>query len=145
MKKLMIITFAVLSTFAELQSQVGIDIKLGLSPASNPSNATVFVNRDNPFEEFQFNQVHTNTQLFGGLVMNVQLGAPFFLEGGVTYTRKQSEFMVDYTYRRETGEDVQIMKETEHLLLFPLNIGASIGKIDFTSGFTLHNYPGTRG
>lgn len=137
MKKLMIITTILLASWAELLSQVSLDVRIGMSPASNPSNASVFINRDNPFEEFRFNQVHTKTQLFGGLALNVQLGSPFFLEGGVSYTRIQSEFMIDYTHARETGVDVQLMKDTEHLLLFPLNIGVSLGKIDVTSGVTL--------
>ena len=137
MKKLMIITSILLASSVGLLSQVSLDVRIGMSPASNPSNASVFINRDNPFEEFQFNQVHTKTQLFGGLALNVQVGSPFFLEGGVFYTKIQSEFMIDYTYARESGADVQLMKDTEHLVLFPVNIGVSIGKVDLTSGVTL--------
>src|SRR5687768_13073712 len=96
MKKLILIACIISAFCANIDSQVRFDIKLGFSPGSNPATAFTLVNRDNPYEEFKFNMVNTKPQFYGGVLAHFELAQPFFLEGGVAYTKSTSTFQVNY-------------------------------------------------
>jgi hypothetical protein len=138
MKNLMLIICVVLAILSQAGAQVQIDIEVGVSPATDPQNAPVIINRDNPFEEFRFNMVHTKPQFFAGVKAHIALGTPFFLKGGLTYTRSNSLYQVAYTIITERNPiQNMFMSESEDLLLFPVDIGVSLGSVDITSGLTL--------
>src|SRR5688500_15887055 len=133
MKNLIIL--ACLMIFAtQVEAQFHIKIKLGASPGSNTGSAATLVNRENPFEEFQFNLVHTDPQYQGGVSAYLPLGAPFFLEAGISYTKRKSQFEVDYTFKRELQPDNVLMNGSEEMILVPVNIGVAVGAFDITSG-----------
>lgn len=136
MKKLMIISFILIAFLQESFSQVQIDVKLGVSPASNPNSTPVLVNRHDPFEELQFSLVHTDPQFYGGVVMHLPLSTPFFVEGGISYTKKKTFYQADYTLGLDTREDLQLISEAKGMIMLPLNIGVGIGSFDITSGLT---------
>ncbi|MEO6132636.1 MAG: hypothetical protein ABIQ02_12370 [Saprospiraceae bacterium] len=137
MKKLLIIICTTLGTFFTAHSQFSINFIAGVSPGANPKTNGIIVNRQNPHEEFQFNMIHVNPQFSGGLVAHLQMRESFFLESGMTYSQKTSSYKMDYRMPREEGTTEQTMKESEHLLLLPFNIGVSLGSFDVTSGLTV--------
>lgn len=136
MKKLMIITCALLGTYLTAWSQVHFDVKFGASPGTKPVSAGLIVNRDNPHEEFVFNMVQVKPQFYGGIRANVQLASPFFLESGISYTRKTSRYQLNYTMHSKEHPEEMYMNESEDMFLLPVDIGVSIGDIDVTSGLT---------
>ena len=138
MKNLVLIICVVFAFLSQATAQVQIDVEMGVSPATDPQTSPVIINRDNPFEEFRFNMVHTKPQFFAGVKAHIALGTPFFLEGGVTYTRSNSLYQVAYTIITERNPVQNMyMSESEDLLLFPVDIGVSLGNVDITSGLTL--------
>ena len=144
MKKLMIISFLLIAFLPDIFSQVLVDLKLGLSPASSPNSFPILVNRHDPFEEFSLSVVHNDAQFYGGIVMHLPLSTPFFLEGGISYTKRKTYFQANYTASLETREDIQLISETKGMIMLPLNIGVGIGSFDVTSGLTaVHGLPGT--
>ena len=136
MKKLMILSCILFFAFISLQAQVHFDLQLGVSPGGNPTCASLFVNRSNPYEEFQFSMVNIKPQFFTGVRANVQLKEPFFLEGGISYTKSNSEYLVNYTYENENRPSEISMSVIDHIIQFPINIGVSLGSVDITSGLT---------
>jgi hypothetical protein len=136
MKKLMILYSIFLLAFTSIQAQAHFDLQLGVSPGGKPSCASLIVNRSNPYEEFQFNMVDVKPQIFAGVRANVQLAEPFFLEGGVSYTKSNTEYKVNYTYENETRPSEISMSVINHIIQFPLNVGVSLGSVDITSGLT---------
>jgi hypothetical protein len=137
MKKLIISATILLATYVTSQAQVQFKAEFGASPASNSTSAGIIVNRNNPHEEFQFNQTQVKPQFYGGIRANIKLGTPFFLETGISYTKRTAEFHLDYTMplpENPTGE--MYVSESEDMLLFPLDIGVSMGKLEVTSGLT---------
>lgn len=125
----------ILSTLGNTGAQVKIGIKIGASPESNPKSAAILINRSNPIEEFQFNMVKAEPQLFAGIVAQVPLKAPFFLEGGISYTKSKSVYRINYLHA-ELGSKEQFMSGSEEMLLLPVNMGVRVGSIEVTSGFT---------
>ena len=124
-----------LATLGNSGAQIKFDFKVGASPGSNPKSAATLINRSNPSEEFQFNMVKAEPQLFAGIAAHVPLKAPFFLEGGISYTKSKSVYHINYSYP-EFGPKEQFMKGSEALVMLPVNIGARIGNFEVTSGFT---------
>ena len=131
---LMIICITLL-TLGNSGAQIKFDFKVGASPGSNPQSAAVLLNRSNPIEEFQFNMVKAEPQLFAGIAAHIPLKAPFFLEGGVSYTKSNSVYRINYLHAELTSSE-QLMNESEAMLLLPVNIGSRIGNFEVTSGFT---------
>ena len=137
MKKLMIIICTLLVSNLTVSSQkIGLQVRLGYSPALSPKVYSLFVNRNNPHDEFRFNMVHVQPQYYAGIVAHLPLQSSFFLEGEVCYTQKKSTFMVDYLMPSEINPDMQYMKESENTIMVPVNIGVSLGSLDVTSGLT---------
>jgi hypothetical protein len=134
MKKLMILSIILMMFTTVMNAQVRFNVKLGASPGSNPRSASIFVNRENPFKEFQFNLVHTDPQYYGGVSAYVPLATPFFLEAGISYTKQTSQFLVDYTVPSELQNDNTLMSGSEEMILLPVNIGVTMGGFDITSG-----------
>lgn len=136
MKKLIILIFTLLIYTMTASSQVRLNFKLGISPGVNPHTNGIIVNRQNPHEEFKFNMVHVLPQFYGGILASLEMRTPFFLECGITYTEKKSNYQVDYRITRELNPGDQVMSETERMILLPVNIGVSLGSLDITSGLT---------
>ncbi len=136
MKKLLIITSILCGSVLPSWSQIHFDVKLGVSPGSNPLTPHLIVNRSNPHEEFLFNMVNVKPQFYGGIALNLPLGRPFFAEGGISYTKRTSSYMVRYRMARENSPQTEYMQESEEMILLPINIGVSIGSLDITSGLT---------
>jgi hypothetical protein len=139
MKKLIVIVVAFFLTYCIASAQVRFDIKFGISPGSNPLNAGIIVNRQNPMEEFQFNLFQVKPQFYGGLSAHLPLASPFFVNGGITYSQKTSLYQINYTNKSLSSEikaAEQYMNESENMILLPVNVGVSLGKVDVTSGLT---------
>ena len=118
-------------------SQFRFDIVAGVSPGVNPNTPEKLINRKFVSDEFRLSINRIEKQFFLGLNANFSLRAPFFAETGITYTQRKSEFAVAYTYPNEEKPEFVSMPETERMLILPLSIGVSIGKVDITSGLTL--------
>ncbi len=134
MKKFFIINCLFLGLASTATSQIHLDVKVGMSPASNPVTSPILVNRDKPKEEFQMSMNHVKPQFYGGLALNVQLANAFFLEGGISYTKRSSDYLIRHTYGRDGKPELESMHESEDMILLPLNIGVSLGSFDITSG-----------
>lgn len=130
----MILSFLLITFIAQMNAQVRFNVKLGASPGSNPRTASILVNRDNPFKEFQFNLVHTDPQYYGGVSAHISLATPFFLEAGISYTKQTSRFLIDYRFSSELQDDKEFMEGSEEMILLPVNIGVSLGGLEITSG-----------
>ncbi|HUR30065.1 MAG TPA: hypothetical protein VMZ69_01465 [Saprospiraceae bacterium] len=136
MKKLILIACIISAFCSNIDSQIRFDIKLGFSPGSNPATAFTLINRDKPYEEFSFNMVNTKPQYYGGVLAHVELGQPFFVEGGVAYTKSTSTYQINYRIVSEQTPAEQFMTESEATILLPVNFGVSMGAIDITSGLS---------
>lgn len=134
MKKLLILSVLILGVTYSVSSQVHLDLKAGISPATSPLNTGIIVNREDPMNEFQFRPVHVNPQFQAGVNLNLQLKTPFFLEGGISYTKKSSDYQVNYRIPGEGKPALALMNESEDILMLPVNIGVSLGSFDVTSG-----------
>lgn len=136
MKKLLILSVIIYAALSDLNAQFQFVFRIGMSPATNPRTAPLLVGRQNPIEEFQFNMIHTKPQFYAGIGAHLPLAAPFFLEGGFSFTRRTSVYQMNYTIVTESNPAEKLMTESESLVLLPVNIGFSVGKFDFTSGLT---------
>ena len=133
------ITFFIIAAFSvQGFTQLRWDVFGGASLASNPNSAGLLVNRHDPAEEFMFNMNKVDPQYFVGAKMHLELGEPFFTELGLTYTKKTSTYHVEYTIiDTEHPVSDHFMKQSEHLIMMPLNIGVNMGAFDITSGFRM--------
>ena len=138
MKKLTLTSIFFFALSSVILSQVQFDIALGVSPGSNPNAYGIIVNRENPVEEFQFKLVHVDPQFIGSLKAHVPMNDQFFLEGGVSYTQRNSVYHIQYTMpTREPAEQEMLLEESESMILLPVNIGVVLGKFNVTSGLRL--------
>ena len=139
MKKLIISSLVVCASFTVVWSQKNsVDLKIGFSHGVSPLTAGVLINRDNPRSEFMLNMVHVKPQFYAGINLHRQLNESFFLEGGITYTKKTSQYKIDYTLSQpEPLTDIMYMNESENMIQMPVNIGVGIGKFDIMSGLTV--------
>lgn len=129
--------FTILSV-TMVSSQLRFDVVGGVSPGSSPSSAGLVVNRHLPHEEFVFNMNKVDPQIFAGVKGHMELGAPFFVDAGLLYTRKKSNYDVVYTIiDTEHPVSQHTMTQTDHMIMLPVNIGANMGMFDVTSGFRL--------
>lgn len=139
MKKLMLSTIISLAASSIMLSQVHLDVKLGVSPGSNGAANALFVNRDNPFTEFQLSMIHTDPQFYGGIMAHIALQAPFFVESGLSYTKRTSVYNLNFTVeQREPLSKVMSMSEKDDILFLPVDIGVSLGNFEVTSGLRLN-------
>ena len=113
MKNIYITIIVVASSVSSLYSQLRFDIVGGVSAGATPVSAGVIINRHLPHEEFIFNLAKVDPQLHAGIKSQVELTAPFFLEGGLLYTRSSSTYDVTYTII-DTEHPIpnHLMKET---------------------------------
>lgn len=119
-------------------SQMRFDVVGGLTPQSSPATADLFVNRHDPHEEFRFNMNKVSPQYFIGAKGHVQLLSPFFVEAGLTYTRRKSTYEVNYTMiDKEHPVSYHTMNEIEHMVMLPANIGVNLGSVEIISGLRL--------
>ncbi len=138
MKKLFLITLFAGMTCANLMAQVDIDIEVGVSPGTNVNSPGVIINRSDPRKEFQFSLIQVKPQYYGGLRANIKLNAPFFLEGGVSYTKRttvyEANFRMPQPLIKEPDEQIMNMSVSQDMILLPVDIGVSLGSFDITSG-----------
>lgn len=121
-----------------IQSQVRIFSELGFSPGQYPAQAGLFINRQDPLNEFYFNVVRVKQQRYAGLGVHVPLNDNFFMEGGVTYTRQETQYLAQYTYQVEfRAINTMVINESVDQLYLPMDIGAKIGPVEVTSGLKL--------
>jgi hypothetical protein len=137
MKKLLFTSVIFILAATSTWSQVQYEFVAGYSPAYSPKSSPTFVNRGVPRDEFRFNVIHFDHQLFAGMRIRLAMSEPFFLEGGVSYTRRSSSFLVNYTIDSEIRVD-QVMTTSENIILLPVNVGLRLGPVEITSGLSLH-------
>ena len=128
-----VITILIVSTS---YSQLSLYVVGGLSPESHPNTTDLFVNSKQPRDEFIFTLATVKAQYFGGIKTSIPLSEYFFLESGLTYTKRTSVYAVDYTYRELHEPSAMDLTETENILMIPVNIGVKLGILDVTSGLT---------
>jgi hypothetical protein len=120
------------------EAQFRMDVVGGYSPASQPRSAGIIVNRQLPHEEFVFNIIKADQQFHGGIKTQLELGAPFFLEAGLIYTKARTTYHLAYTLiDAEHPEPDYFKEETNHYLMLPVQIGVNLGMVDVMSGFRL--------
>ena len=120
------------------EGQFRIDVVGGYSPQSHPRSAGIIVNRQLPHEEFVFNLIKTDQQYHGGIKTQLELGAPFFIEAGLIYTKARSTYHLNYTLiDAEHPEPDYFKEESNHFLMLPVQIGVNLGPVDVMSGFRL--------
>jgi hypothetical protein len=107
----------------------------GVSPASNPDNANLIVNRQTPQEEFLFNMISIERQYYGGIKLRQDLGVNFFIETGALYTQRHYVYSMKYTIQREKGT-YQELEETADQLIIPVSVGVRLKAFEVTSGLT---------
>jgi len=134
-----IITIAmIIASASSVFSQIRFDVIAGISPGSAPASAGLIVNRHLPHEEFVFNMNKVDPQFYAGVKGYVELAAPFYMEAGLTYTKRKSTYDIVYTIvDREHPVSNHLMSETEHMIMLPVNIGVNLGAFDVTSGLRL--------
>ena len=145
MKNIFSILILLLVSMGPIAAQVSFEVFGGISPRSTPANADLYVNRHSPHEEFRFNMTKVDPQFFAGVKGHLELGAPFFAEAGLMYTRRKSTYEALYTIiDREHPVSSYMMTETEDLIALPVNIGVNLGIFDITSGFRINQSIGKK-
>lgn len=135
MKKL-IINFGILLSAAFISAQPSLMVKIAASPGVSQGSTPALINRHDPVNEFQFNLIQTERQLYGSILIHLPLGTPFFLEGGVTYTQKNMLYEAVHTYPAEGYAAHRLMNESKKLIMLPVNFGVTLNKVEVISGFT---------
>ena len=118
-------------------SQIRFDFVAGVSPGVNSNSPEKLINRKFVSDEFRLSLNRIEKQFFLGLNANLSMRAPFFAEAGITFSQRKSEYLMAYTYPNEVDPPQVLVPETENLLILPLSIGVSIGKVDIISGLNL--------
>lgn len=129
----------ILSGFTTVaQNRLEFSARLGISPGQYPAQAGVFVNRQDPVNEFYFNIVRLKQQRFAGLGVHVPLNDYFFAESSLTYTRQETQYLAQYTYPNEfRALNTMVINEALDQIYLPVDIGARIGVVEVTSGLKL--------
>ena len=138
MKKFILLSWITFLAVSLSTAQVHLDLKFGISPGSKPESASILINRNNPHEEFQFNMTRVKQQYYGGFGLHLSLRTPFFVEGGLYYSKKTSDYEVRYKMPKDDRSRIQIMNETEEIIHVPVSLGVSMGSVDVTSGITVY-------
>ena len=134
--KNLIITIILASSGLSLSAQIKFDIVAGVSPGTSPATPGVTINRHLPHEEFVFNLNKVDPQFLAGVKSRVELSEPFFMDAGLFYARRISTYGVVYTIvDQEHPVSKHLMKETDHTVMLPVNVGVNMGSVDITSGF----------
>ena len=136
MKKLLLIGFLPLMFLQPASAQWSFYLQGGYSPAKNPTSTHVFVNRDNPKEEFLFNVVEMKSQYAAGMQARLDLNEYFFTEIGLLFSQQQYTYLVTHTFK---ASDIaaEEMKDKINQLIIPASIGAKLGKVEVLSGLSL--------
>lgn len=136
MKNFLITLILVVSSTTIALSQFTFDILVGVSPESNPVTADLFVNSKTPMQEFRFNMMQSDAQVFAGVKGNIKLKGSFFVDLGLLYGKQKSTYQALFTMEDEDlVSSIHLYKVADHLLLLPVNIGVNLGIVDVTSGF----------
>ena len=136
MKTISLLSFIMLCCSAPGISQWNFNLTTGFSPKATPVSAGLILNRHLPHEEFVFSVAKVNHQFFMGLKAQMEMSNSFFADIGLTYTKQNSTFQMDYTLINDAHpQSRQLLTKSKHLLVVPVNIGARLGAFDMTSGF----------
>lgn len=133
---MLVSALAITDTYAQLR----FDIIAGASPAATPQHPGVIINREDPAEEFIFNVEKVNPQLYIGAKAHMDLRAPFFVEGGLTYSQRKSTYSVAYTIiDAEHPVSYHSMSNTSHYIMMPINVGVDLAQFDVTTGLRAYH------
>ena len=133
-----ILVFALLSG-TMLQAQVSFGVKAGISPDQRLFNNQLFINSQDPVNEFIFNTKKLNNSIQAGFVLQAELDEHFFLEGQALYQYTSVQYSIDCLGKDffRSG-DQATLSEHLHRLTIPTAIGVHIGSVDIKSGFLTH-------
>ncbi len=116
-------------------SQVTFNVTLGISPGYHPGTVGLLVNKEKPDEEFMFNMTEVKVQYFAGMNARLELTKPFFVEFGLNYSKRSMNYQVEYSLLNNDQTISQHqMKESDHILTVPVNLGVKIGAFDVVTG-----------
>ncbi len=116
-------------------SQVSFNVTLGMSPGYHPSTVGLLVNKEKPDQEFMFNMTEVKVQYFAGMNAKLQLTKPFFVEFGLNYSKRSMNYQVEYSVLNDDHTIAQHqMKESDHILTMPVNLGVKIDAFDVVTG-----------
>ena len=137
--KILILAPILFLILGNLHGQMSFYATSGLSPGTKPANTNIILNRGPSADQLLFNIQSIRMQFYAGLTAKTALmKSKFFTEFGISYTHRKClyscQYVVSSIYHPTPFE---VMKETEHLLFFPVNIGLHLGAIDITSGLRL--------
>ena len=118
-------------------AQISIGIEGGISPMVNPKTNHIYINRENPLEEFAFNVNNVNGGISIGLIFEKKLEKIFFLNTKLLYNYHE----VIYSIRpiielAGRGSEAKMYTERNRQLSVPVSLGVHLGIFEFTSGFT---------
>ena len=133
----LIVALSVLTTNVGAQMTFG--LKAGISPATNPQNSLIIVNRSSPIDEFTFNTLRNNNGISAGIYARKNLAAKYFWQIEALYNYSGTDYEINLLGSDlPRSESRRILSETMHQVDVPLSFGADLGLIEVSSGFTAH-------
>jgi len=144
MKKLLT-SAAVLTLVLNLQGQVAVGLRIGVSPEQNPATSFIIVNRHDPANEclFKLQLVSFRPQL--GLMVRTE-NAHFWFMGEILYSQSSAHYSLGYLHRSyfpapsgepSSGDDVEVYIIKKDYLEFPISAGVKLGLVEISSGFSI--------
>ena len=115
-----------------LQAQISVGLKAGLTPEVRPGTAHVFVNRDDPRNEFLFNSERVRYTPTVGLQVRLDRGQKWFSAELLAYGWKE-QYSVSYMTRSESDG---VFAEEKYVVELPISIGVTLGRFEVSSGFS---------
>lgn len=109
----------------------------GINPTQTPSQAGIFLNREDPKNEFVFNLNEIEKSYVIGFKKNIRFSYPFYGTLGLEYSKLTQNYSGKSTQNGLEGHDYFDVKLTSHLISLPVGIGVKLGNFDVTNGLML--------
>lgn len=110
----------------------------GMVPKQTPVQAGLFVNREDPVNEFIFNLSEIEKSYLFGIRKNFRFSYPFFGTLGLEYSRQTENYSILFTHQELPGGNESGLKTTGHVISMPAGVGVKFNNLDVTSGLHLH-------
>jgi len=130
MKTLLIIILCAFSFV--LRAQFSLGLKAGVTPDVHPGTAHVFVNRDDPRNEFLFNSELVHYTPTVGIQARLDRNQKWFAAELLVYGWKQ-KYSVVYMLNSEANG---VFEEQKYVIEVPVSIGVTLGRYEISSGFS---------
>lgn len=134
---LLVLGMTVLHPVLSQKNFYNFSIYTGYTPGQTPEQAGIFLNRQDPMNEFVFNLNEIEKSYLAGIRKNFRFSYPFYGTLGLEYTTLKQNYSGTFTQNRVEGHDAFNVKIKSQLISMPAGIGVKFGNFDVTNGLML--------